>query len=342
MSQIVKAGCSKLTTTATSQCEPRQITTSVVDGSGLTTSNTKGDRSNSSPSPFLKWAGGKRSLLDQYREHLPSPGEFNNYHEPFLGSGAVFLGLYAEWLAYRFFEQDDRLVFLSDANPRLVNLWEQVQANPNAVIEQAFIMFAEMKIMSQTEREGYYGFLRKRFNSLLVSGDEATLASRIDSAAIFIFLNRWGFNGLYRENQAGRFNVPLGTRKNDPSVPSEAIWAASEDLLGVDLRCGDYAATLTLANPGDFVYLDPPYYPVKKTSFTGYCNQFTEQDHSELAALVKQLTQNGVKVAVSNSDCAEVRRLYNGFRFVEYQRSGRMNSRGSGRQAVGELLILNY
>lgn len=301
------------------------LTTGLTNDIAATPEKSGGnDNFNSNLRPFLKWAGSKWSLLPQLKKYLPEPGTFGSYHEPFLGSGSVFLGLYAEWLHKQYLiGNDDHLAFLSDANPKLINAWKNVQFDLDELLERLNILFCE-------DWSKHYYFNRDAFNS--VEGMNASL---------FIYLNRCCFNGLYRENQKGDFNVPVGQYKR-PKAPIEQVRAVSKILEGVDIRAQSYPSVLPLAEAGDFVYFDPPYYPVSDQSFTGYHGQFREPEHGELAALVKQLTANGVQVAVSNSDCPEVHQLYEGFRIETIQRSGRISSKGSDRQPVTELLIMNW
>lgn len=292
--------------------------------------NHPGDHLNDTPRPFLKWAGNKHKLLPQFAQYFPHPNVIRSYYEPFLGSGAVFLGFYAQWFHERFLDGDDaRLVFLSDGNENLANLWGSVRAQSQDLISD----------ITELYWGPYYRGVYNAYRDLFNSRDK-----KMD-AELFVWLNRHDFNGLYRENQKGGFNVPCGSFKKRPQPPIAQIQAIAPLLEGVDISHQDYKWVELSASEGDFIYFDPPYYPVSKASFTSYdAKQFTIDDHQNLAAMFHWLGKKGVRCALSNSDCAAVRELYSvaGNTIIPIQRPGCINSDPKKRQAVQELLILNY
>lgn len=275
--------------------------------------------------PFIKWVGGKRALLPALLPMVPT--EIETYIEPMIGGGALFWALAAE----RRFKR----AIIADANPELARAYLAIQADPEAVLE---------KLRDHKHDEDHYYRVRDI--------DPATLSDAA-TAARLIFMNRVGFNGLYRLNRAGKCNVAFGsyapmTEFTDP----ENIRACSRALAGVTIKVADFR-DLQLDNaglgPGDFVYFDPPYVPVSKTaSFTKYTSGgFDLQDHSALAILATKLARAGVRVVVSNSDCpwavrnystAAIPRLHD-FEIIEASRSGAVNCATDKRGRVVELII---
>lgn len=269
--------------------------------------------------PFLKWAGGKRDLLEQFRPHFPA--SFNRYYEPFLGGGAVFFGL-----------APDRAV-LSDSNPELINLWRCVQGCPEALLDR-------LAVHQEQHCEEYYYKVRSDHRPYFEWAHEGI---SVDRASRLLYLNKSCFNGLYRENSDGRFNVPFGRYKNGPTFDRDAIHAASEALAGIEIRCRGFGSLLDdPIGPGDLVYLDPPYEPVSKTScFNAYHGGRFDQDaQRRLKAVMVELLNRGAAVLQSNSDCEFIRDLYEGFQLVEIQADRKINSKGGSRGKVKELLIL--
>ena len=266
--------------------------------------------------PFLKWAGGKSQLLKQYAPYFPDRGQIHHYYEPFLGSAAVFFRLHPE------------NAFLSDVNRNLVEVYEIVQKN----VEQLIGVLGEY---TNSEQEFY------RIRSLVPSE-----LSRIERAARLIYLNKTCYNGLYRENKRGEFNVPFGRYKNPKICDSSRLRMASTALKGVNLRTADFTKAVASAGQGDFVYLDPPYAPVNRTSsFTSYNHLgFDEIDQRRLASTFDELSSRGCRVMQSNSNTPLVHELYGGkgYRLVEISARRFINSKGDGRGPVTELLVLNY
>ncbi len=260
--------------------------------------------------PFLKWVGGKRQLLKALLRRVPS--SYGTYHEPFLGGGALFFALCP--LA----------AVLSDTNSRLIRTFKGVQQNVDAVISRLTQMPA----------------LREFFNAQRrLRIDEASDA---DLAAWFIYLNRTGYNGLYRVNRRGEFNVPFGRYENPRICDSENLVACSKALSGASLVNSDFEAVLDRAEPGDVVYLDPPYIPVSvHSSFTRYTpNQFRLADHLRLRDTALELKRRRIHVLLSNSAAPEVFALYEKHFRIEMLHAARsVNCDPAGRGKILEALI---
>lgn len=270
-------------------------------------------------SPFLKWAGGKTQLLPQLERAFPSwPG---TYFEPFLGSGAVFFGLGVGG--------GKNPARLSDANSHLINAFRAVRDQPAPLVE------ALRHHASLHSREHYYQVRARGLGH----------GSEIERAAVFIYLNRTCFNGLFRLNRAGAFNVPMGRYINPRICDAPGLIAASAALQGADIRACSYLEAMEAANAGDFVYLDPPYEPLSETSsFTAYtANAFGREQQVELANTIRELSAKGVLVALSNSDTPFIRALYaKEYRLIEVMARRRINSKAEKRGIVGELVVVNF
>lgn len=274
--------------------------------------------------PFLKWAGGKTSLLPELEKHVPA--RFGDYYEPFLGGAALFFHLNVQGKL--------RKSILGDTNPSLIVTYRAVRDNVEGVID----VLGEMVAVYRSRRGGsaYYYSQRNWFNKRV--GDEAERAAR------FIFLNKTCFNGLYRVNLDGHFNVPAGKFKSKPTVLDEAgLKRCSEVLRGVSIQCHDFRVTTRDAARGDFVYLDCPYWPASGTAdFTAYTKApFGPAQQEMLRDEAMRLKKRGVKVLLSNSDVPQVRKLYRGFGFDMRRVTARrnINSHAGKRGPVGELLI---
>ena len=268
--------------------------------------------------PVLKWAGGKRRLLEQYTRHFKKP--FTNYHEPFFGGGAVYFWLRAQG------KLEDRACYLTDINPELINFYQVLKGHPEALF--GFMLDHQEK----HSEEHYY----------LTRGLDLSKMSDVERAARLLYLNRTCFNGLYRENSQGKFNVPMGRYKSPRIYHPEGLTAASAALQPAILECRAYSDVEERALPGDLVYLDPPYHPLTSTAnFTSYTQRsFTEQDQEALALLYTRLTERGVRVLLSNSDTPLIRKLYKKFRKFKIQAARAINSRADRRAKITELLIV--
>lgn len=265
--------------------------------------------------PFIKWVGGKTQLLAQLLPLFPT--QANTYFEPFMGGAAVFYAL-AQKL---YFKQ----AHLNDWNTELVDTYRTVQTDPEGLITQL-----QALPYSRTDFE------------LLRAKDPAQL-SLVERAARMIFLNKTGFNGLYRVNKAGKFNVPFGQYKTPPKTcDAENLRACSKVLKNTTITSGDFADSVKEARAGDVVYFDPPYVPLSATSnFKSYTSEgFTVADQERLAALCGTLQAKGVFVLASNSSAPLVRDLYANFQQVEVQARRSINSKGDKRGAIGELVLI--
>ena len=265
--------------------------------------------------PLVKWAGGKAQLLLQMGAFFPK--DYRTYFEPFVGGGAVFFHL-----------RPERAV-LADLNPELINLYVSVRDHPNDVMEALERHFPRRK------SETYFYRLRGRNPARL---------SPAERAARTLFLNKTCFNGLYRVNAEGRFNVPWGGYKNPTIYKRDNVLAVSALLQGKKILHADYRKALESANFGDFVYLDPPYHPLSVTSsFTSYTKEdFGDTEQRQLADAYHRLDGKGVRLMLSNSSTPLVRSLYEGFRVETLKAKRAINSRGTGRGAIDELLVMNY
>lgn len=270
------------------------------------------------PRPFLKWAGGKTQLLQQYQPLFPR--QFKTYYEPFLGGGAVFFYLFQEH-----FSGFDAV--LSDVNSELINLYCCVQSDVEALIK-------ELKSHQRKHDSEYYYKVRAQKKR-----------TRVKKAARIIYLNKTCFNGLYRENSKGEFNVPIGRYKNPTICNAELLRADSQALQGVKLEVRDFDKVLDEAKTDeDFVYFDPPYYPLSSTSqFTSYSRyNFNEEDQIRLRNVFAELASRGVKVMLSNSDCPFIRELYQEFRTHEVSAGRSINSKGTHRGKISEVVVTSY
>jgi DNA adenine methylase len=280
------------------------------------------DEAADAANPIVKWAGGKRSLRQQLLDLAPP--EFSTYFEPFLGGATFFLALASAGPAPR--------AVLNDANCELIQLYEAVHDEPQAV------MAALDRHQAHVLDEQFYYQLRDV---------DPTACGPAERAARFIYLNKTCYNGLYRVNRKGRFNVPFGRYVNPPALYNrQNVLRVARLLKRAELRCGDFAAALADAGSGDFVYLDPPYAPLTQTaSFTRYTRgAFDDGDQRRLAQTIHELTERGCRVLLSNSETPLVRGLYEGPRYeIEVVYAPRnINSDATSRQKIPELAIRNY
>lgn len=277
---------------------------------------------NTKPKPFVKWVGGKRQLLRQFRElGLYPPEGFNpitnTYYEPFVGGGAVFFDLLP------------KNAELSDLNNELVTTYNVIKNDLNDLIESL-----QKHIY---DKEYYLEVRAKKIEDL----SDTEVASR------FIFLNRTGFNGLYRVNKSGQFNVPFGRYNNPVICDEENLRRVSDALQEVKITHQDYKNVLKTAKSGDFIYLDPPYYPINATSsFTSYTAEgFLEKEQTELRDTFVKLHKKGCFVMLSNSDTPFINELYSGLVGITVNKitAGRaINSKATGRGKITEVLVTNY
>ena len=270
--------------------------------------------------PFLKWAGGKTQLLTQFESLYPPRAQVKRYLEPFVGSAAVFFHI-------RNLYQPGEVV-LADSNAELIHTYRAIQQE----VEEVVRLLAKHR---KAHSEKHYYQVRARPPSEL---------STSELAARTIYLNKTCFNGLYRVNSKGGFNVPIGRYEDPPILDTWNLRAVSAALRGVVLRQGHFRETLEYARKGDFIYFDPPYQPLSTTAFfTAYTrSSFSPADQEELAYVFRRLDERGCRVMLSNSDTSLIRRLYQGFdpRTVDARRS--INSKADRRGAIKEIVVLNY
>jgi DNA adenine methylase len=278
------------------------------------------------PKPFVKWVGGKRQLISQFHElGALSPKGFdqniNTYFEPFVGGGAVF------------FELLPLKASINDINDELVTTYNVIRDDVDTLVSEL--------------RNGEYFYDKDVF--LMIRAWDTTRISDIKRAARFIFLNRTAFNGMYRVNKSGQFNVPFGRYTNPQIVDEENLRNVSVALKQTKVSNGSYKHVLDDAKKGDFVYFDPPYYPVSKTaSFTSYSNDvFLQREQEELRDAFVELHKRGCSVALSNSDTQFINDLFEplqkkGITIHKVQAGRNINSKVEGRGKVFEVLVTNY
>ncbi|OBQ13872.1 MAG: DNA methyltransferase [Anabaena sp. LE011-02] len=265
------------------------------------------------PRPFLKWAGGKTRLISQYKDYFPQ--HYQTYYEPFLGGGAVF-----------FYLQPSKAV-LTDINADLILTYRCVRDDLEDLI-------TSLQAHKQRHNSDYYYDVRNSYTG-----------TDLEKAARFIYLNKTCFNGLYRVNSQGKFNVPVGKYKNPGICQEEILKLASESLKKVEIKQANFDEVLNYATgSNEFVYFDPPYYPLNKTSnFTAYSNFcFDENQQIKLRDIFIKLANKGVKVMLSNSDCPFIRDLYSDFNIHTISAARSINSNAQKRGKITEVLVTSY
>jgi DNA adenine methylase len=274
------------------------------------------------PKPFVKWAGGKRQLISVIDKHIPL--EFGTYFEPFLGGGAVLLHLLGK--------NPSMKCKVSDLNSDLVLAYITIRDKVNDLISSL-----------ENHAKNYH----KNPDSYYYSIRASEPKSQIDKVSRLLFLNRTCFNGLYRVNSKGKFNVPMGRYANPNIVNAENLVVVSHILQSkkIQISCRDFTAVLADAKKGDFVYFDPPYQPVSETAnFTSYTNRdFTYADLEKLVQVSEKLSDKGCKVLHSNSNTKEVRDLFSkDWKVIEVEANRAINSDSAKRTGQKELLVKNY
>ncbi len=271
--------------------------------------------------PILKWAGGKRQIIQEILKHFPTDYSSRKFHEPMFGAGAIT------------FKIEPKTGSINDINRRLVNLYRVVKTYPDELIE--------FNKRHQYNKDYYYD-ARNRFN-VPINGESL---DPIEEASLLVYLNRSCFNGLYRENSKGGFNVPFGRYKSVDFVQEKNILNAHDILRNLEIHNEDFSYVCESANPGDLVYFDPPYQPVSLTSsFTSYSkDSFDFSDQERLCNTIIRLNDKGVDVVLSNSNAPEVVELYQkleGFSISFITAKRAINCNGSRRGEVGELVVTN-
>lgn len=271
-------------------------------------------------SPFVKWAGGKKQIINNLIEKVPN--EYNNYFEPFIGGGSLFLTL------------QPQKAFINDINIQLLNVYEQLKIDSNHLI--TFINQLDSEV---TDKERYYA-LRERFNEKIALGE-----IDVEAAGLMIWLNKHCFNGLYRVNSKGFFNVPYNNRKTGSSIDEENLRSIGKFLTEnkITITNLDFEDACKNVKKDDFVYFDSPYIPVSATaSFTDYAKEgFKYEDHLRLAKLYKELDKKGAKLMLSNNNVELVYELYQGYNIESISVKRMINSKANKRTG-SEVIITNY
>ena len=289
--------------------------------------------------PFVKWVGGKGQLVEQLERHIPVDGEkvLTKYAEPLVGGGALLFNVLSK---YNF----DSL-YISDINEELINAYNVVKNNVDELVNKLTEMQLAFVPMDENGRKYYYYTARDRFNSLQITEETA-----VEKASLFIFLNKTCFNGLYRVNKKGQFNVPMGAYKNPTICDEENLRNVSYALQNVTIVCGDYSLSKDFIDKDTFVYLDPPYRPISVTSgFTAYnVDCFDDNEQIRLARFIDEINLSGAKIMLSNSDPQNVNpedtffeELYKAYTINKVDATRAINSKGDSRGKIKELLICN-
>ncbi|WP_457558425.1 DNA adenine methylase [Candidatus Harpocratesius sp.] len=268
------------------------------------------------PHPFLKWAGGKRQLIEQYDEFIPN--DIEEYIEPFVGGGAMFFYLLPDF------------AILIDNNPVLINSYKIIKNNVNELL----------KLLEKHENNSEYYY---KIRSLDRHPDFDKL-SDIEKASRTIYLNRCCYNGLYRVNKKGQFNVPFGRYKNPIFCDKENLLAVHQSLQNVELICDSFEKVTEFATENSFIYMDPPYVPISDTaSFTSYTKEdFGKEQQIKLKKVFETLDKKGSKVMLSNSYCEFILDLYEKYEIKIVYATRAINSNANKRGKIKEILILNY
>lgn len=292
--------------------------------------------------PFVKWAGGKGSLIPQLNNFYPyelKNGIIERYIEPFVGGGAVLIDILQKY--------DVQEAYAFDINIDLINSYNVIKNNVEDLITNLKQMETEYLQLEQEERKNYFYNKRDEYNNYTLKENE----QNIQRAAQFIYLNRTCFNGLYRVNKAGKFNVPMGSHKNPTICDEENLRNLSKLIQNVQFQYGDYKRSMEYVTENTFVYFDPPYRPLNVTSgFTSYTKEdFNDENQKELAEFYRELNEQNAKLMLSNSNPKNTNKednffdnIYQGFNIDEIYASRTINANSKGRGKISEILVTNY
>ena len=291
--------------------------------------------------PFIKWVGGKGQLLSEINKLYPVElgKNINKYAEIFLGGGAVLFDILSKY------KLDE--VYISDKNLELINTYKSIRDNVDILIKFLKEMEEQYIPLNNEDRKIYYYEKREEYNSLKINSE----MNNIEKAILFIFLNKTCFNGLYRVNKKGKFNVPMGAYKKPKICDEENLKNVSLTLRNVKIVYADYRESEKFIDDKTFVYIDPPYRPLNITSsFTSYTeNDFNDKEQIELAEYINVLNKKGAKIVISNSDPKNndiddnfFDKLYKNYNINRVKATRMLNSNASLRGAINELLITNY
>lgn len=291
--------------------------------------------------PFVKWAGGKGGLISQLKNFYPfdlESGIIEKYVEPFIGGGAVLIDILQKY--------DVKEAYAFDINKDLINCYNVIKCSVEELIKELDKKEREFLSLEMDDRQAYFYDVRKEYNSYRI-GDSLD----IKRASEFIFLNRTCFNGLYRVNKSGEFNVPCGKYKNPTICDSKNLRNLSKLIQDVKFEYGDYKKSMQYADNKTFVYFDPPYRPLSVTSgFTSYTKEdFNDDNQKELADFYNKLSSKKTKLMLSNSNPKNTNKednffedIYKGFNINEVSAKRMINANSKGRGEISELLITNY
>ena len=276
--------------------------------------------SNSSVAPFVKWAGGKRQLIPQIRERMPE--KYNDYYEPFVGGGAVIFDLLPV------------NALINDINKALINTYRTICNEPDAFLKEVNRLDNDM----WEDGKKYYYSIREYYNDKLMRSEYD-----VELAALFVFINKHCFNGLYRVNGKGLFNVPYNNSRR-VSVDEDVIIATSEYLRGVTIIDGDFEQACKNAKKGDFVFIDSPYAPLNPTSFESYTKEgFDIESHKRLAKLYDELTARGCYCMLTNHNTELINELYGNKDYkIDVVSVKRMINSDASNRVGEEVIICNY
>ena len=291
--------------------------------------------------PFIKWVGGKGQLLSEINKLYPVElgKNINKYAEIFVGGGAVLFDILSKY------KLDE--VYISDKNLELINTYKSIRDNVDILIKSLKEMEEQYIPLNNEDRKIYYYEKREEYNSLKINSE----VNNIEKAILFIFLNKTCFNGLYRVNKKGKFNVPMGAYKKPKICDEENLKNVSLTLRNVKIVYADYRESEKFIDDKTFVYIDPPYRPLNITSsFTSYTeNDFNDKEQIELVEYINVLNKKGAKIVISNSDPKNndiddnfFDKLYKNYNINRVKATRMLNSNASLRGAINELLITNY
>lgn len=276
--------------------------------------------------PFVKWVGGKGKLIPELEKYFPK--KFNRYFEPFVGGGALFYEVI----------QKNNIVFssINDINKKLIITYKQIQKNPQKIISQLKNIENEYKKLTLEEQKEYFYTIRKKYNKENLDD--------ITTTVYLIFLNKTCFNGMYRENSKGEYNIPFGDQKNPTICDEKNILAVSKCLKNTEINNLSFENAVEKCKKGDFIYFDPPYYPINATSnFTNYSkNTFGQEEQKRLRDVSAGLAKKGCFVMLSNSNTPFIKKLYKKF-YINYLSAARsINSKGDKRGKIKEVIVTSY
>lgn len=294
--------------------------------------------------PFVKWAGGKNKLIPQMEQYYPKELKENKidvYIEPFVGGGAILIDILKKY--------NIKKAYAFDINKNLINCYNIIKDKVESLVLELKKLEEEYLKLDDENRKEYYYDIRKKYNSINIENENEAL----EKTTYFIFLNKTCFNGLYRENRRGQFNVPIGKYKNPTICDEENLIELSKLIKNVTFINGDYRESYKYIEENTFIYFDPPYRPINKTSsFTSYSKEdFNDENQKELGEYFRKINDNNsnVKLMLSNSNPKNnnekddfFEQIYNGFKINEIKANRMINSNKEKRGKISELLIINY